>query len=57
MRKVACWFFSLFLCGSSLSQEIVVASYNVENYLLATGRRTASHQERSKAGARNRRRR
>ncbi|HEY5705073.1 MAG TPA: endonuclease/exonuclease/phosphatase family protein [Terrimicrobiaceae bacterium] len=34
MRKVACWVFGLFLCGSLAAKEIVVASYNVENYLL-----------------------
>ena len=34
MRKVTCWLFSLLLCGSLAGQEIVVASYNVENYLL-----------------------
>ena len=34
MRKVACWLFSLVLCGPLVSKEIVVASYNVENYLL-----------------------
>jgi hypothetical protein len=33
MRMVACWFLVFFLCGPLLSEEIVVASYNVENYL------------------------
>ena len=35
MRAVACWCFVSFLCGPLLGEEIVVASYNVENYLLA----------------------
>jgi predicted extracellular nuclease len=39
MRKVACWFLSLFLCGPLVSKEIVVASYNVENYLRADRQR------------------
>ena len=39
MRKVACWFLSLFLCGPLVSKEIVVASYNVENYLLIDRRK------------------
>ena len=34
MRKVTCCLFSLVLCGSLAGKEIVVASYNVENYLL-----------------------
>jgi predicted extracellular nuclease len=34
MRKVTCWLFSLILCGSLAGKEIVVASYNVDNYLL-----------------------
>jgi endonuclease/exonuclease/phosphatase family metal-dependent hydrolase len=34
MRKGTCWLFSLVLCGSLAGKEIVVASYNVENYLL-----------------------
>jgi endonuclease/exonuclease/phosphatase family metal-dependent hydrolase len=38
MRAVACWYFVSFLCGPLLGEEIVVASYNVENYLLADGK-------------------
>ena len=34
MRKAACWLLGLFLCSPLVSKEIVVASYNVENYLL-----------------------
>ncbi len=39
MRKAACWLLSLLLCGPLLGKEIVVASYNVENYLLADRRK------------------
>jgi endonuclease/exonuclease/phosphatase family metal-dependent hydrolase len=39
MRKVACWFLSLFLCAPLVSEEIVVASYNVESYLRADRQR------------------
>ncbi len=34
MRKAACWFLSFLLCGPLQGEEIVVASYNVGNYLL-----------------------
>jgi endonuclease/exonuclease/phosphatase family metal-dependent hydrolase len=34
MRKAVCWFLSFLLCGPLQSEEIVVASYNVGNYLL-----------------------
>ena len=33
MRKAACWLLGLFLCAPLAGREIVVASYNVENYL------------------------
>jgi endonuclease/exonuclease/phosphatase family metal-dependent hydrolase len=39
MRTAACWLFGLLLCGPLLGREIVVASYNVENYLLADRRK------------------
>jgi endonuclease/exonuclease/phosphatase family metal-dependent hydrolase len=39
MRKVACWFLSLFLCDLLLSEEVVVASYNVESYSLVERRK------------------
>lgn len=39
MRAVACWYFVSFLCGPLLGEEIVVASYNVANYLLADRQR------------------
>jgi endonuclease/exonuclease/phosphatase family metal-dependent hydrolase len=38
MRKVACWFLSLFFCGPLLSEEIVVASYNLQSYLFVEAR-------------------
>ena len=34
MRKAACWLLSLLLCASLSAEEIVVASYNVQNYWL-----------------------
>ena len=33
MRRALCWLASLFLCLRLGAEEIVVASYNVENYL------------------------
>jgi endonuclease/exonuclease/phosphatase family metal-dependent hydrolase len=42
MRKAACWLLSLFLCSPLLSDEIVVASYNVENYWLVERETSAS---------------
>ena len=33
IRKAACWLLGLFLCAPLAGREIVVASYNVENYL------------------------
>jgi endonuclease/exonuclease/phosphatase family metal-dependent hydrolase len=42
MRKAACWLLSLLLCGPLLSDEIVVASYNVENYWLGERETSAS---------------
>jgi predicted extracellular nuclease len=34
MRKAACWLLSVLLCASLSGEEIVVASYNVQNYWL-----------------------
>ena len=34
MRKAACWLLSVFLCASLSGEEIIVASYNVQNYWL-----------------------
>jgi endonuclease/exonuclease/phosphatase family metal-dependent hydrolase len=34
MRKVACWFLSLHFCCPLFSEEIVVASYNLDSYLV-----------------------
>ena len=34
MRKAACWLLSLLLCASLSAEEIIVASYNVQNYWL-----------------------
>jgi endonuclease/exonuclease/phosphatase family metal-dependent hydrolase len=42
MRKAACWLLSLLLCGPLLGDEIVVASYNVENYWLGERETSAS---------------
>src|SRR5262245_40585378 len=34
MRKAACWLLSVLLCASLSGEEIIVASYNVQNYWL-----------------------
>jgi endonuclease/exonuclease/phosphatase family metal-dependent hydrolase len=39
MRTAACWLLGLLLCCPLLGKEIVVASYNVENYLLVDRRK------------------